>query len=228
MSALLQLSSALAQSPNGYCVASGDSQVASKTGVWNGWPIVNMAVDGSKTADVLANQIPQLSAPILSPQLVLFYLNVGINDITAILEGTLTLDQFRANASAIGAAILATSINPSLVVITSTVPAVGSTDPNLPVGNSTNAAYFALTEQVAGYWRIVCQECGFQYLDLFGYFTEGLYALANLNTSYYLGISQAGNGHYGPAGWQTVDGLVADLIPNQGPMALSPLRWFQY
>lgn len=151
MSAFLQVQSCLAQSPQGYAVFMGDSRTASFAGVVAGYPVANLAVDGSKSADVLANQVPCLMAgtptlpgPVWGPQALMLYLDVGINDAAAILGGTETQAQFTANALAIVQGILAAGVPAASLLVSNTTPI--SYD-------NTYTTWWAQTQFMASTWE---------------------------------------------------------------------------
>lgn len=205
MTGFFQAQSALSQASR-YIIAMGDSRTAAKTGAWSGWPVVNIAIDGSTSAMVLSYQVPQL-AQLVAPSTI-YFLDIGINDVTAIFYGGETMAVFQANAQAILTGILsAGAIQPPTVLVSSTTPFAGN-------DQSQYYSWFNLTLEVASTWKSLCTSYGATYVDLLGAFSGGTNTLAEVSPALYI----PGGGHYSPYGWQLVDPTVGKFITPQGPL----------
>lgn len=205
MTGFFQAQSALGQASR-YIIAMGDSRTAAKTGAWNGWPVVNLAIDGSTTAMVLAYQVPQV-AQLVNPQTTLLFIDIGINDVTAIFYGGETMAVFQANAQAIITGLITSGIQRAAILVSSTTPFAGNDQP-------TYTSWFDLTLEVAATWKNLCNSFGATYVDLLGAFSGGTNLLANVSPVLYI----PGGGHYSPAGWQLVDQTVSKFVLPPGPL----------
>lgn len=204
MTGYQQSQSALAQATR-YIVALGDSRTAAKVGAWFGWPVVNIAIDGSTTATVLAYQVPQLSQLVAADAL--YFLDIGINDIAAIMAGGETFATFAANAQAILTGMIKAGCIASSIIVSNVAPVAGT-------DQGQYYSWFPTSLQVASTWKTLSTSFNTLFLDLMGLFTGGTNQVGNISPNLYV----AGGWHYSPGGWQAVDQAIAKVSGPVGPL----------
>lgn len=204
MTGYFQAQSALAQATR-YIVALGDSRTAAKVGAWFGWPVVNIAIDGSTTATVLAYQVPQLAQLVAGDAL--YFLDIGINDIAAIMAGGETFATFEANAQAILTGMIKAGAIASSIIVSNVAPVAGT-------DQSQYYSWFSTSQQVAATWKSLSTSFQTLFFDAFSLFTGGTNQMGNISPTQYV----AGGWHYSPSGWQAVDAAIAKISGPIGPL----------
>lgn len=140
-----------------YVILIGDSLLACATGFLGGKPIVNLAIGGETVTQAVANQLPQI-ASLVGAACAGVVVMIGTNDLTALMDGSETWDQFTTSLSAMMNGLLAGGVPANRILACSPPPTMSQVD----YSKGMNAEY-ALT----------CGPLGIEVCNMVQLFTDG-------------------------------------------------------